>query len=62
MQLVYTISGVWRLLIILKPILTLEENSLVIYIIEQWSNLLRQVVTTTTFLSTGRRGEYVYEK
>ena len=62
MQLVYTISGVWRLLIILKPILTLEENSLVIYIIEQWSNLLRQIVTTTTFLSTGRRGEYVYEK
>ena len=37
MQLVYAIGSVWRFLIILKPIFTLEENSHVIYIIEQWS-------------------------
>ena len=63
-QLVYIVRSVWRLLMILKAILTLEDNSPVIYIIEQWSVVefpSKKFVTTTTFYFAAEQ-ESIYKK
>ena len=59
----YAIGSMWHLLIILKPILTLEY-SLLIYIIEQWSvfELAEENSNHNNFLFSSRGGECMYKE